>query len=303
MTSTRISSSSGATWTSSGSPRLPSGDKDLKLTTFLRLSSVKDAASDRAIIGGRYLGDETAARKVMESLLDGQAIPYAVSYKPSVHPSSIAAVSKETDAAHWDRIGRALASLPGYQPGPELTAESAAALAAAPDAKPGLPPPNVSDTCAGVPLRHKISSGFPSARFDLESIRLAIHMVNEAHYDADARQYVSFHSLGGTVSHQPPGDAAYAFRDRNFLLQYQAWWMPLRRDLDPICIGWIERFRNAMKDFNHTSGAFINFVDRDIPVPEYYAASYHELRDVKARWDRKYFFRFGLSIPPAGVEE
>ena len=78
--------------------------------------------------------------------------------------------------------------------------------------------------------------------------------------------------------------------------------MPKRKDLDPTMIAWIQRFRNAMADFGHTRGAFINFVDRDIPVPDYYAGSYDTLRYVKAYWDKNYFFKFELSIPPAGVD-
>jgi hypothetical protein len=272
-------------------------DDDRRLTTFLRLSVVKDATSDRVVIGGRFLGNEASARLVLARLLHGQAPPHSATYSPSMDPISIASASPEADAAHWDRVGRALGTLPGYQPGPALTDRVATESAA-----PGAPTPDLSDTCAGVPLRHKISSGFARRDFDMAAVRLATRIIKNTPYQDDARQYVSFHSLGGAISEQPQGGNAFAFRDRHFLLQYQAWWLPKAGILDPICIKWIDDFRRAMKGGLCTDGAFINFVDRDIPVAEYYAQNFPTLRDVKAYWDKGYFFRFGLSIPPAGVD-
>ena len=274
-------------------------DGDRRLTTFVRLSAVKDASGDRVVIGGRYLGIEATARAAMTRLLQGQAAPYKSQYTPSMDPITIASASKEADPAHWDHVGRTLGTLPGYQPGPELTKETAAAtsLAAAPGG-----PPDLSDTCAGIPLRHKISSGFARPAFELGGVRLATRFIRDTAYNSEARQYLSFHSLGGAVADEPRGGNAFAFRSRHFLLQYQAWWMPYAVHLDKECIEWIERFRDTMTAGTYTSGAFINFVDRDIPVADYYLQNYQTLRDVKAHWDRKYFFRFGLSIPPAGVD-
>jgi hypothetical protein len=111
-----------------------------------------------------------------------------------------------------------------------------------------------------------------------------------------ARQYVSLHCLGGAafVERLP---SAYAFRDRVVLLQYQAWWQAGDTRHDKPCIAWIENFRKTMTPY--TDGAFINFVDRDIPLEEYYKDKLPQLLvEVKRQWDPGDFFKFEMSIPP-----
>lgn len=107
-----------------------------------------------------------------------------------------------------------------------------------------------------------------------------------------ARQYVSLHSLGGAASNERL-PTSYAFRDRFVLLQYQAWWNG--KGLDTTCIEWIEKFRKTMAPY--TNGAFINFVDRDILLEEYYKEKLPRLMQVKQYWDPQNFFIFGMSIP------
>ena len=49
----------------------------------------------------------------------------------------------------------------------------------------------------------------------------------------------------------------------------------------------------------YTDGAFINFVDRDIPLAEYYKDKLPQLLvEVKRHWDPGDFFKFEMSIPP-----
>ena len=60
---------------------------------------------------------------------------------------------------------------------------------------------------------------------------------------------------------------------------------------------WIENFRKTMRPY--TDGAFINFVDRDIPLEEYYKDNLPQLLvEVKRQWDPGDFFKFEMSIPP-----
>jgi len=47
----------------------------------------------------------------------------------------------------------------------------------------------------------------------------------------------------------------------------------------------------------HTDGAFINFVDRDIALPEYYKDKLPRVIEMKQRWDPENLFRFEMSIP------
>lgn len=262
-----------------------------RLTTFLRLSVVGSDKGDRAVLGGRFLGNEDETKAVLSGLLKGQAKWHSEDYTPSPARESIPE-SRSADAAQWDAIGRRLASLPGYQPGPALTGEGFSAT--------GDPAPDLSSTCAGVPLRHKISSGFADAAFDMKAIELVLRILRRTPYKAEAREYVSFHSLGGAVANEPEGGAAFAYRKQHFLLQYQAWWLPGAHGLDGKCIEWIEEFRRVMTHEGFTRGAFINFADVDIPLEEYYGpVNYHKLRELKKTWDGDNFFKFGMSIPPA----
>jgi hypothetical protein len=66
------------------------------------------------------------------------------------------------DPLQWKGLGRTLATLPGYQPGPALSAEESAAVGAQAD---------LAETCAGTPLRHKISSSFALPQFDLPAVQ------------------------------------------------------------------------------------------------------------------------------------
>jgi hypothetical protein len=263
-----------------------------RLTTFMRLSVVGSDTGDRAVIGGRFLGPEAEAKAVMSGLLKGQAHWHGEgTWSPSPDRATIPH-SRSADAAQWDAVGRRLASLPGYQPGPMLTGEKTTGL--------GDPKPDLSDTCAGVPLRHKISSGFATSSFDMTAIRQILQALRRTPYKAEAREYVSFHSLGGEVTREPEGGSAFAYRDRHFLLQFQAWWMPKESGLDGTCIQWIEDFRRMLKSGGFISGAFINFADADVPLEEYYGqVNYQVLQGLKKTWDGGDFFKFGMSIPPA----
>ncbi len=76
----------------------------------------------------------------------------------------------------------------------------------------------------------------------------------------------------------------------------QAWWQSDAARLDKRCIAWIESLRKTMAPY--TDGAFINFVDRDIPLAEYYKTKLPQLLvEVKQQWDPHDFFKFEMSIP------
>jgi len=257
-------------------------DADLNLTSFLRLSALDEKGGDRVVIGGRYVGSPEQARARMNALLEGQPGPDTKEdYKPIQRIlGAEAAEPSESDLAV---LRDALGTLAGYQPGP--------AIVGAAEAK----PPDLSDTCAGVPLRHKISSGFVRRPFDPDLVRFATRFIlRESHPTADRRLYLSFHSLGGAMDVKGD-DSSYAFRDRDVLLQFQAWWLPRDTGDDPIGIKWVGDFRRAMSVY--TDGAFINFVDRDIPLQEYYQGTFDELIAAKQAWDPGDLFKFEMSIP------
>jgi hypothetical protein len=253
------------------------GDEDRNLTTFMRLLVAPAGASDRLLLSGRYLGSIPNAQRALDKLLKGQAPPLSITYTLSPPRPSGRKGALRLDAVERERLREHLGTHPGYQPGPA----------------------NLASTCGGIPLRHKISSGFVRRPANLSLVPALINVIRKTPPEPveAARQYVSLHCLGGAASDERlPG--AYAFRDRAVLLQYQAWWQASEKHLDGRCIAWIENFRRTMAPY--TDGAFINFVDRDIPLAEYYKAKLAQvLVPVKRQWDPHDFFKFELSIPLA----
>ena len=158
----------------------------------------------------------------------------------------------------------------------------------------------------GYYFRHKISSGFVRRQVNPNLVPALTNVIRKTAPEPPelARQYVSLHCLGGAAFDERL-PSAYAFRDRGVLLQYQAWWQPDAARLDKRCIAWIENFRKTMAPY--TDGAFINFVDRDIPLAEYYKDKLPQvLVPVKQQWDPEDFFKFEMSIPlhfPHGNEK
>ena len=258
-------------------------DPDNNLTTFLRISTLGPAGGDRVVMGGRYVGSPDQAKARVHALLAGQPGPTGETY-PKVPRTQPVAESVEPDPRELEILRRALGTLPGYQPGPER-AESIEAPGGEPD---------LSETCAGVPLRHKISSGFARRPLDVEAVRVMNRIIRTSEPWPDSRLYLSLHCLGGAMADEGDG-SSYAFRDRDVLLQFQAWWLPDAARLDDCCIAWIERFRKAMTPY--TDGAFINFIDRDIALDEYYKSKFQPLIVTKRQWDPDNFFRFEMSIP------
>ena len=269
------------------------GDANHNLTTFLRLSAVDDPGGDRLVLGGRYLGTVNQADATINALLKGQPPPRVARYE-STFPwqRGISAGAAALESQQRELLGMRLGALAEYQPGPARTPKASAVGGATPD---------VTDTCGGIPLRHKLSSGFAVPRFDPAGIRAMTNYIRQGGPWPDSRLYVSLHCLGGAIAHDGDG-SAFAFRDRNVLLQYQAWWLPEAVALDGHCIGWIGSFRRAME--GHTQGAFINFIDARVELRGLLLQQNHEERQdaalvaAKRRWDPGNLFRFEMGIPP-----
>lgn len=268
-------------------------DPDHNLTTFLRLSAVDDPGGDRLVLGGRYLGNVNQADARITALLAGQPPPRVARYE-STFPwqRGMSAGAAALESQQREVLGMRLGALPEYQPGPTRALKASAAAGATPD---------VSDTCGGVPLRHKLSSGFAVPQFDPDGIRAMTSYIRQGGPWPDSRLYVSLHCFGGAIANEGDG-SAFAFRDRKVLLQYQAWWLPEAASLDGHCIGWIGSFRRAME--GHTQGAFINFIDARVQLDEYYCNAVTkndkipQLVAAKRRWDPGNLFRFEMGIPP-----
>ena len=110
-------------------------------------------------------------------------------------------------------LRRRLGTVPEYQPGPAMLGAMLA---------PGQV--DLTTTC-GRPHRHKISSGFANPTLDATAVMTLVGFIRETKVDSRARQYVSLHCLGGGIRKER-APSSFVFRDREVLLQYQAWWQP-----------------------------------------------------------------------------
>lgn len=235
------------------------GDPDWNLTTFCRVSADGEPHDPPLIISGNYLGTQAALEQTLRRLLGDRYDPEKIKYSPV------------------NAIGKLIN--PEYQPGPSL-----------------------SDTCAGNPFRHKVSSCFPTAAFGPDAVRRLVEYLRASPREVDARRYLSLHCMGGFIdSADNPNRSrsCFPYRARPFMLQYQAWWQLLPADpgRDSRNLQWVATLRDQMKSAGYTEGAFINFPDRDVPLPSYYAGSLPRLQQVKRTYDPNDRFRFEMSIP------
>ncbi len=104
--------------------------------------------------------------------------------------------------------------------------------------------------------------------------------------------------MGGQIEANRNALSSFAWRDKPFLLQYQAWWIrPQDETVSAACMQFVAAFRDRMRNARYTEGGFINFPDRDIPIAEYYRDKYSELVTTKKKYDRGNYFKFEMGIP------
>jgi len=179
---------------------------------------------------------------------------------------------------------------------------------------------SLSSTCANVFSPHKVSSAFPKRDTDTDINNLSQRIIDFIAEKGDfekASAYLVIHSLGGEIKRQ--NQSSFFYRCKEFMLQFQIWWdEKLAPHPQDKYIEWIKDFRSDLDGADLIEGAFINFADRDLPVPEnkekelkekelkdrlnllkyYYGGNLTELRKIKAKYDPEDFFSFAMSIPP-----
>lgn len=149
------------------------------------------------------------------------------------------------------------------------------------------------------PAPHKVTSTFADKGFQGESVDALIRFVQKpTGFGPEVRAYVSLHALGGRLTEYPDAQCAFPFRDKRLIIQPQTWWETHHDPREAEYVAWIAEARATVADFG-TEGAFINFIDREIALEEYYGKSYGRLREVKAVYDPEDFFSFEMSIPRA----
>ena len=103
------------------------------------------------------------------------------------------------------------------------------------------------------------------------------------------------HGMPGKHGLLKPSDSAFYWRYKDFIVQFQAWWADPRSKDGDSYIKWIESSRKTLEPY--MEGAFVNFVDKDIPVKDYYGGNFKRLKEIKRKWDPNNVFDFPLGIP------
>lgn len=100
---------------------------------------------------------------------------------------------------------------------------------------------------------------------------------------------------GGRAAQVSPDSSAIYLRQARFIVQYDGFWAAAEDGQETI--DWIRDFRNAL--LPHTVGAYVNYVDSNIPDPlqAYYGPNLPRLVEVKRKYDPHNVFNFPQSIP------
>jgi len=159
------------------------------------------------------------------------------------------------------------------------------------------------------PQPHKISSGFPRDNYDEIMIEKMIRYLDDTPPSEEVYKYLSIHAMGGAISDKASDYNAFVFRNKEFIMQFQAWWADPNEPNTAAHIQWVEGLRTEIA--NHLDGAFINFPDKlmlgepDLEsydgrmnlLSHYYQGNLARLQQVKAKYDKNNLFSFGMSIP------
>jgi len=266
------------------------GNEEFRLTSFCRLGAA-GSPDPPVIVAGFFLEDQAPLEALLKSLLPKTYAAKSPPPPPLFTPVHQPVVSDPRRLVHH----------PEYQPGPPLAAPALAAEE----------PPK--DTCDGGYYPHKVSSCFPNAIFSTSSkaMETIVAYLAQSKPETMARRYLSLHCMGGTINSDPAWArewSCFPFRDKPFMLQYQAWWGDRNdKPLGDRCLAWVRGFRETMKPY--TEGAFINFPDKDlVPNPNtpdgrkallryYYAHNLEPLIERKRKYDPENFFNFEMGIP------
>jgi hypothetical protein len=260
-------------------------DDELRLTSFCRLTA---PGSDDVpiVIAGSYFGplDKLAMRFVK---LLPETFRYASDFTV-------------------DDPSPACTPHPEYQPGPPLL---------------GAAPGSLTSTCDGGFYPHKVSSAFPVDDFD-DAVKIIDDYFKGSTAVNHARRYLSLHGMGGAIRGLPNDPdwikkwSCFPYRQKPFMLQYQAWWDENHRELDEVCLSWVRNFRKTMSGDNpkkraFTEGSFMNFPDEElVPVNKtmeqrkellkfYYGKENLErLIGIKYQYDPTNVLDFPMGIPP-----
>jgi FAD/FMN-containing dehydrogenase len=125
-----------------------------------------------------------------------------------------------------------------------------------------------------------------------EAIATLVEQLRAAPFASDL---VGVFPLGGAIATIDPAATAFVHRRALFDLQYQTyWWDDAAASAS---IAWVRDLRAAMAPY--TTGAYVNYVDADLPDWEqaYYGTNLPRLKRVKMDYDPDDVFNAPQAIP------
>ena len=148
---------------------------------------------------------------------------------------------------------------------------------------------------AGPPItsvRFKNASSLAYDPLPSEAIATLVEHLRAAPF---ASNLVGFFPLRGAIARVDPAATAFPHRRALFDLQYQAYWWD--DAAEPASLSWVSDLRAAMAPY--TSGAYVNYIDADLPNWEsaYYGTNLPRLQRVKTDYDPDDVFNGPQSIP------
>ena len=255
---------------------------DDNLTTFCRLSVVDKDTIDKPsiLLGGQFYGTKDDLLTLLKPFYDISK-PFHENITPVIYPKA-------------ETAGYGVAQLS------ESNTELASLLQ---HAVPNAP----KETCDG-PHPHKISSTFPTGKQDYEVlVNTMVDFLTKSKPFPAANTYLSLHGMGGEIKRIPENDNAFPYKNKDFLLQFQAWWADPADPNTTSYMNWIENFRETLLPY--TEGSFINFPDVNLVknyktkegllqlLKFFYAHNLNPLRLIKDKYDKGNLFSFGMSLP------
>jgi len=259
---------------------------DNDLTSFCRLTVIDKETQDKpaVLLGGQFYGNIQVLMEVLKPLYDVAHPAYekyvSIDYKekPQTKQLRFSEFEMKTPLADSHLYFGSL-----MQPGP----------------------PNAPTETCDAPHPHKISSTFPKNN-DYENLaKEIVDFIQNSEASEEVNKYLSLHGMGGAIKNVSDTGSAFPYRNKDFMLQFQAWWSKPEDLKTNQYVSWIKDFREKLNPY--TEGSFINFPDKDLVsdpdkqrielLEYYYSINLQELRKIKTQYDPNNLFSFGMSIP------
>ncbi len=265
------------------------GSVSKRLNTFARMTvraqKDHDENDPAFIVGGRFYGEEDDCRAALEPLI-GAVKPINERYTQILF----------RDPATFQRaLFQSAAEAPAGRTGTAMAPRGYLMQLGAPGQE------KDTETCSDFAQPHKVSSTLPKADADPAAVMKAAGDYIDCHGPIDrVNMYLSLHGMGGYGGSDERDPVAFPWRDRDYMLQIQAWWNPGDEEVnEKDVLSWVRGFREHLEASGYCEGAFINFPDCEQPVSQYYGESnYSLLQEYKKTVDPDKRLMFPMGIDP-----